>query len=142
MFGDHLKSLHLNVVSLLYRLPYEVGLLDSPCYRCGKHLSDIDGLPLNASGWIPPSPRKAGDKVANGKADDAMDVDEEEKENAKGEDKEGKEKDEEKKGDEKDDDKEKEKGDAKEGEKDAKAAEAEEAKDGRWVAWHASCRPS
>lgn len=138
MFGDHLKSLHLNVVSLLYRLPYEVGLLDSPSYRCGKHLSDIDGLPLNASGWIPPSPRKAGggDKVANGKPDEAMDVDDEEKNDdekgEKGDDKEGKEKvDEDKKDDDKD------------AEKDSKAAEAaEEAKDGRWVAWHASCRTS
>lgn len=111
--GEHLKSLSLTVTSLLYRLPHEVELLDVPCYRCGKHLSDIDGLPLTASGWIPPTPHRSGsDKVANGKADEGMDVDDEDKE-GKGE----------------------------KEEKDAAEAKAPvEGNDGRWVAWHASCR--
>jgi hypothetical protein len=126
VFGEHLKSLELSVLTLLHRLPHEVGLLESPCYRCGKYLSDIDGLPLNASGWIPPSPARSSEKV-NGKADE-MDVDGEEK------------KEDEAKKDGKAEDKE-----PKDGEKGGEAKEKteepkEEDKEGRWVKWHASCR--
>lgn len=121
-------SLSLTLTALLYRLPHEVELIYTPCYRCGKHISDIDGLPLNASGWIPPSPRRNSEKVANGKADDAMDVDEEEK--AEKKDGENDEKEGEKVG--------------KDGEKaeseESKPEPEEQEKDGRWVAWHASCR--
>lgn len=136
MFGEHLKSLNLSVLTLLHRIPYEIELLESPCYRCGKYLSDIDGLPLNASGWIPPAPARSGAEKANGKADEGMDVDGEDK-------KEDKEDDKKDKNDEKDEDKEA-KDAEKEGEEDGEAKEKAEAKeenkDGRWVKWHASCR--
>ncbi|CAK9786210.1 hypothetical protein CC85DRAFT_312395, partial [Cutaneotrichosporon oleaginosum] len=129
VFGEHLKSLGLNVLSLLHRLPYEVEMLESPCYRCGKYLSDIDGLPLNASGWIPPSPARSSAEKANGKAG-GMDVDGEEKKDDEGA--------------EKRDGEGEDKGEGKEaegaGDSKVKAEEVEESKEGRWVRWHASCR--
>ncbi|BEI80095.1 hypothetical protein CcaverHIS002_0106240 [Cutaneotrichosporon cavernicola] len=134
VFGEHLKKLHLSVITLLHRLPYEVTLLESPCYRCGKFLSDIDGLPLNASGWIPPSPKSSDGVKFNEKADEEMDVDgDEKKEDRMGE----------KKEDKKEDKKDGEKKEDKEGDKngEAKKPETEEDdKEGRWVKWHASCR--
>ncbi|GMK54688.1 hypothetical protein CspeluHIS016_0112740 [Cutaneotrichosporon spelunceum] len=138
VFGEHLKRLNLTVLTLLHRIPHEIALLQYPCYRCGKFLSDIDGLPLNASGWIPPSPKSSGAEKANGKTDGETNVDGGEKEDkaeGKKEEKMEGEKEKEGEGGEKEGGKE----GGKEGEAEDKP-DAEDDKEGRWVKWHASCR--
>lgn len=99
--------LRLNLPSFLERLPAVLGLLDQPCYRCRRFLSDGGGLPL-CTGWL----RKERDKAK-----------EREKEREKEKEKES--------------EKEKEKG-AEEGDKMEVDEDAEA--DGKWVAWHASCK--
>lgn len=48
-----LSGLKLTVPRLLWRLRATAGLIDQNCFYCGKHLSDLDGLPMGRGGFLP-----------------------------------------------------------------------------------------
>lgn len=74
MLSEHLTSLDLSVPALLYRLPHVLGLLDSACFYCSRHLSDVDGLPFNATGFIPVAKPKVAKVVDADKDGDNKDA--------------------------------------------------------------------
>lgn len=69
--SEQFSGLKLSVPRLLWRLRATAGVIDMNCFYCGKHLSDLDGLPMGKGGFLP-GPRK------DDEGDGAMAVDGEE----------------------------------------------------------------